>query len=110
MKERLFILSQHLLPHHLLSRLIGHAAECRARWLKTPLIRWFARRYQVDMREAQVESLDASVRMQELALRDTKIVAPISGVIARRYAKVGQLITEFSSKSLSVGLKRLIWR
>ncbi|WP_031565657.1 efflux RND transporter periplasmic adaptor subunit [Rheinheimera texasensis] len=48
----------------------------------------------------QVESLDASVRMQELALRDTKIVAPISGVIARRYAKVGQLITEFSSKSL----------
>jgi len=48
----------------------------------------------------QVESLEASVRMQELALRDTKIVAPISGVIARRYAKVGQLITEFSSKAL----------
>lgn len=48
----------------------------------------------------QVESLDASVKMQELALRDTKIVAPISGVIARRYAKVGQLITEFSSKAL----------
>lgn len=48
----------------------------------------------------QVESLDASVRMQELALRDTKIIAPISGVIARRYAKVGQLITEFSSKAL----------
>lgn len=48
----------------------------------------------------QVQSLDASVRMQELALRDTKIIAPISGVIARRYAKVGQLITEFSSKSL----------
>lgn len=48
----------------------------------------------------QFESLDASVRMQELALRDTKIVAPISGVIARRYAKVGQLITEYSSKAL----------
>ena len=26
MKERLFILSQYLLPHHLLSRLIGCAA------------------------------------------------------------------------------------
>lgn len=48
----------------------------------------------------QVESLSASVAMQELALRDTKIIAPISGVIARRYVKVGQLITEFSSKSL----------
>ena len=30
MKQRLFILSQYLLPHHLLSRLIGCAAECRA--------------------------------------------------------------------------------
>ncbi len=29
-KDRLFILSQYLLPHHLLSRLIGCAAECRA--------------------------------------------------------------------------------
>lgn len=48
----------------------------------------------------QVESLSASVSMQELALRDTKIIAPISGVIARRYVKVGQLMTEFSSKSL----------
>ena len=45
---------------------------------------------------------DTAVRMQELALRDTKIIAPISGVIARRYAKVGQLITEFSSKSLKL--------
>jgi len=48
----------------------------------------------------QVESLEASVRMQELSLRDTRIIAPISGVIARRYVKVGQLITEYSSKSL----------
>jgi RND family efflux transporter MFP subunit len=48
----------------------------------------------------QVESLSASVAMQELALRDTEIKAPISGVVARRYAKVGQLITEFSSKAL----------
>lgn len=48
----------------------------------------------------QVESLEASVKMQELQLRDTRIIAPISGVIARRYAKVGQLITEFSAKSL----------
>ncbi|MDH1684892.1 phosphatidylserine decarboxylase, partial [Pseudomonas chengduensis] len=29
MKQRLFILSQYLLPHHLLSRLIGCIAECR---------------------------------------------------------------------------------
>ena len=47
MKERLFILSQHLTPHHLLSRLIGCAAECRAAWFKNRLIGWFAKQYQV---------------------------------------------------------------
>ncbi len=48
----------------------------------------------------QLESMTASVDMQELSLRDTEIRAPISGVIARRYVKVGQLITEYSSKAL----------
>ncbi|SDI56428.1 phosphatidylserine decarboxylase [Pseudomonas flavescens] len=55
MKQRLFILSQYLTPHHLLSRLIGQAAECRAPWFKNRLITWFARQYQVDMSEAQIE-------------------------------------------------------
>ena len=65
MKQRLFILSQYLLPHHLLSRLIGCAAECRATWFKSRLIAWFARRYQVDMREAAVEDL---LRAGEIAV------------------------------------------
>jgi phosphatidylserine decarboxylase len=55
MQQRLFILSQYLLPHHLLSRLIGYAAECRADWFKNRLINWFVKQYQVDMREAAVE-------------------------------------------------------
>ncbi|OHC25839.1 MAG: phosphatidylserine decarboxylase [Pseudomonadales bacterium RIFCSPLOWO2_12_59_9] len=59
MQQRLFILSQYLLPHHLLSRLIGCAAECRAGWFKSRLINWFAKQYQVDMSEAAVEQLDA---------------------------------------------------
>jgi phosphatidylserine decarboxylase len=59
MKQRLFILSQYLVPHHLLSRLIGYAAECRVVWFKNRLINWFAQRYQVDMREAQVENPNA---------------------------------------------------
>jgi phosphatidylserine decarboxylase len=56
MKHRWFILLQYLTPHHLLSRLIGHAAQCRIPWFKNPLIRWFVRRYQVDMHEAQIEN------------------------------------------------------
>ena len=59
MQQRLFILSQYLLPHHLLSRLIGCAAECKASWFKNRLINWFAQQYQVNMSEAEVEQLDA---------------------------------------------------
>ncbi|TWC41335.1 phosphatidylserine decarboxylase [Pseudomonas sp. SJZ079] len=55
MKQRLFILSQYLLPHHLLSRLIGCAAECRVGWIKNCLITWFAKHYQVNMSEAQID-------------------------------------------------------
>ncbi|MEA5672207.1 phosphatidylserine decarboxylase, partial [Pseudomonas sp. MH2] len=51
MKSRLFIISQHLLPHHLLSRLAGCVAECRARWFKNAFTAWFAKRYQVNMSE-----------------------------------------------------------
>jgi phosphatidylserine decarboxylase len=59
MQQRLFILSQYLLPHHLLSRLIGYAAECRANWFKSRLINWFAKQYQVDMSEAAAAQLDS---------------------------------------------------
>jgi len=56
LKDRLFILTQYLTPHHLLSRLVGKIAESRAAWLKNRLIGWFVRRYQVDMSEAQEQN------------------------------------------------------
>ncbi|WPO99543.1 archaetidylserine decarboxylase [Pseudomonas sp. HR96] len=59
MKSRLFIISQYLLPHHLLSRLAGCVAECRSRWFKNAFTAWFAKRYQVDMSQALVEDLSA---------------------------------------------------
>jgi phosphatidylserine decarboxylase len=43
------------LPHHLLSRLAGCVAECRARWLKNALTSWFVKHFNVDMSEAEVE-------------------------------------------------------
>jgi phosphatidylserine decarboxylase len=50
--QTLFILLQHLLPHHLLSRTVGLLAACEIRWLKNLLIRRFIRAYGVDMAEA----------------------------------------------------------
>ena len=52
MRDRLFILSQYLLPHHLLSRLAGGLADCKWDWVKNPFINWFVERYQVDMSQA----------------------------------------------------------
>ena len=52
MKDSLFILLQHLLPQHLLSRLVGRLAECRTPWVKNLFINWFRQRYQVDMSQA----------------------------------------------------------
>ncbi len=52
MKDSLFILLQHLLPQHLLSRLVGRLAECRTPWVKNLFINWFRKRYQVDMSQA----------------------------------------------------------
>lgn len=47
-----FIILQHLLPQHLLSRLVGRVAECKAPWLKNLLITRFIKHYKVDMSEA----------------------------------------------------------
>lgn len=49
---RLRLAIQHLLPHHLLTRLAGAAAHWRWRPWSQGLIRWFIRAYRVDMSEA----------------------------------------------------------
>ncbi len=53
LKQRFFIFLQYLLPHHCLSRLVGRLAECTRPAVKNTLIRWFIRRYQVDMSQAE---------------------------------------------------------
>ncbi|MDR0780919.1 MAG: archaetidylserine decarboxylase [Pseudomonadales bacterium] len=53
-----FILLQYLLPQHLLSRAAGYLAESKTPWLKRLFIRWFARRYRVDMSEAAESDLE----------------------------------------------------
>jgi len=47
----LFVTLQKLVPQHLLSRVVGRVAESAR--LKKPFIRWFVKRYSVDMSDAQ---------------------------------------------------------
>ena len=49
---RAFVALQHLLPQHLLSRLIGRIARARAGWIRVPLTRWFVRHYRPALSDA----------------------------------------------------------
>ncbi|CAM3874527.1 efflux RND transporter periplasmic adaptor subunit [Rheinheimera salexigens] len=48
----------------------------------------------------QYDAALASVNLAQLALTETEIRTPISGVVARRYAKIGQLISQYQTESL----------
>ncbi|WP_028669323.1 archaetidylserine decarboxylase [Saccharospirillum impatiens] len=58
LKDRLFVASQYLAPHHALSRLAGALAESEWGPLKRRFISTFARHYQVNMSEAERPNLD----------------------------------------------------
>ncbi len=58
MKATLFVWMQYLLPQRLLGRCVYYVTRCEWSVLKTPLIRWFARRYCVNLEEADRSSLD----------------------------------------------------
>ena len=55
--SRLFVLLQHLVPQHGLSRLVAVLARCRTPWIKNPFIRWFVRRYGVDLSQAATSDI-----------------------------------------------------
>ena len=93
MKDSLFILLQHLLPQHLLSRAVGYLAESRYNWIKRPFIKWFARQYQVNMSEALIEDLDQFDNFNAFFTRELKpgvrplddatVVSPADGAISQ---------------------------
>jgi phosphatidylserine decarboxylase len=92
--DPLFILFQHLLPQHLLSRLVGALAAARApRFLVTWVIRRFARHYDVDLSEAERGTAEAYASFNDFftrALRDgvrplceAGVACPADGVISQ---------------------------
>ena len=57
MKATLFVWMQYLLPQRLLGGCIYRLARCKWPVLKTPLIRWFAGHYRVNLDEAERSAL-----------------------------------------------------
>lgn len=51
-RDYLSVLPQYIYPHHFLSRLAFHITRIRYAPFRKPLIKWFARRYRVDLQDA----------------------------------------------------------
>lgn len=93
MRDRLFILSQHLLPKQWLTRLAGRVADARRGRSTTALIRWFVARYGVDMSEAENPDIASYASFNEFFTRplkpvarplaDAAFVSPVDGAISR---------------------------
>ncbi|AJQ94388.1 archaetidylserine decarboxylase [Gynuella sunshinyii] len=72
MKDRLFIWFQYLAPQHLISRVIGFFADRHVPWLTVRVIRWFAERYQVDLKDAVSADLHSYRTFNEFFTRALK--------------------------------------
>ena len=73
MSDRLAVLPQYLLPKQALTAFAGRVANARGGERTTRLIRWFVRRYQVNMAEAanpDIASYDTFNAFFTRALRD----------------------------------------
>ncbi|MDX1453175.1 MAG: archaetidylserine decarboxylase [Oleiphilaceae bacterium] len=93
--DDLFVFSQYLTPQHLLSRGVGKLAECETKPLKEPFIRWFIKRYGVDMSEAAIEQPEAFRHFNDFFTRALKpdartvderpesFVSPVDGAISQ---------------------------
>lgn len=70
--KRLYVTLQFLLPHHLLSRLVGAIAQSRWKSLKRALIRAFIGTYRVDMSQARIEDPEGYASFTEFFVRELK--------------------------------------
>lgn len=93
MSERLFVAAQHVMPKGALTRLAGAAARSRSGARTTAAIRWFIRRYGVDMGEALEPDPAAyasfndfftrALRPGARPLADADWICPVDGAISQ---------------------------
>jgi len=91
--DRLAVLPQYLLPKGLLTRVVGHFAAGRHGAATTRVIRWFVRRYGVDMAEAAEPDIAAYASFNDFFTRALKpgarplasadLVCPVDGAISQ---------------------------
>lgn len=93
MSDHLKILLQHVLPKRHLTEFAGRVAGARGSSLTLPLIRWFVRRYGVDMSEAENPDIASYASFNAFFTRPLKVgarplaaadfVCPVDGAISQ---------------------------
>ena len=95
MKDNLFIVMQYLIPQHWVSRLAGRLANSRNSLIRKNFIGWFAKRFSVNMAEAEKSDLTAYKSFNEFFTRSLKadarplsagendVICPADGVISQ---------------------------
>ncbi len=116
MRERLAVQAQYLLPKKALTQLMGRLASSERGALTTAVIRWFIRRYQVDMNEAldpdpaAYASFNAfftrALRPGLRPLADADWVCPVDGAISQFGPIAGDQI--FQAKGHSYSTQALV--
>ena len=93
MSDRLKILLQHLLPKQRLTMFAGRVAAAQGGRMTTRLIRWFVRRYRVDMNEAENPDIASYKCFNDFFTRPLKagvrplatadFICPVDGAISQ---------------------------
>lgn len=114
--DRLAVLPQHLLPKGALTRLAGRVACAERGAATTRLIRWFVRRYGVDMSEAAEPDIAAYKSFNDFFTRALKpgarplaqadLVCPVDGAISQFGRIRGDQI--FQAKGHDYGTRALV--
>ncbi|PIQ42890.1 MAG: phosphatidylserine decarboxylase [Gammaproteobacteria bacterium CG11_big_fil_rev_8_21_14_0_20_46_22] len=118
MRKPLFVLTQYLFPHHLFSRFLASLMLCRFKPLKNGLIRWFIKRFGVNMNEALREKPEDYTDFNDFFTRALKpglrpfeknanaLISPADGFISESGdVWQGQL---FQAKGVNYSLKSLL--
>ncbi len=110
----LFIVFQHLVPQHLLSRLTGKLANATTPWLKNMMIKRFIKQYGVNMAEALhsepgdyscfndffTRALKAGAR--PIAEADNTLVSPADGIVSATGNISGDQLFQAKGKEFSL--------
>jgi len=118
---------QYLIPQHLLSNLMHRFARLEIVWLKNTFLRWFVKKYDVNLSEAERDNIEdychvndfftRSLKSSARILSDANIVSPVDGIVSHagvihssqilqakgHYFSVQQLLADESSVQFENG-------